>query len=452
MLPEQRTALDDIIGKIRAGRLTRRGFLERAAAIGLASSAAVSLLEACGGNSNSNGGNGAAKNIVWTSEQDPSNTYKALVDDFNKTIGQQKGIHVTWQQGPAKTDDLLTQYTNMLRARSSSTDVLSIDIVFPAQFAASQWTTPISDSQWPSSERQNYLPGPIQGCTYQGKLWAAPLRTDLGLLYYRKDLVSKAPATWDDLAKSAAAVSPSKVKYGYVWQGDQYEGLVCDFSEVLYGYGGSILDSNDPTKVTVNSPEAKQALAQMVSWVGTISPAAVTTYQEEPSRNVWQNGDAAFMRNWPYAYGLGNDPKESKIANKFDITALPYGGSNTVGHSAIGGWNLAINAFSKNPDAVWEFIHYMLQNDAQKRIAIDGSRTSTLQSIYTDSDVLAKQPLFGKLGPILKNALPRPVSPKYSDVSDAIQRNVYQALKKQVSVDAALSNLEADLKKAVAAS
>ncbi|HLZ55888.1 MAG TPA: ABC transporter substrate-binding protein [Ktedonosporobacter sp.] len=451
MLPEQRRILDESLSKMRAGRLTRRSFLERTVAVGLSSSAALALLEACGGTSNSSGGNGAAKNLVWVSEQDPSGTYQALVDAFNKGPGQQKGIHVTWQAGPAKTDDLLTQYTNMLRARSGTTDVLSIDIVFPAQFAASQWTVPISETQWPSSEQQNYLQGPIKGCTYQGKLWAAPLRTDLGLLYYRTDLSSTPPATWDDLTKAAQAASPSKVKYGYVWQGDQYEGLVCDFVEVLYGFGGSVLDSNDATKVTVNSPEAKEALTRMVSWVGTISPAAVTTYQEEPSRNVWQNGDSAFMRNWPYAYKLGNDATQSKIAGKFDITSIPFGGSSTTGHSAIGGWNLAINAFSKNPDATWEFIHYMVQSDAQKQIAIQGSYTSTLQSVYSDSDVLAKQPLFGKLGPILKNALPRPVSPKYSDVSQVIQRNVYQALKKQVSVDAALANLEADLQKTVTA-
>ncbi|WP_220196947.1 ABC transporter substrate-binding protein [Ktedonospora formicarum] len=451
-MPEQRIALDDMLLKMRAGRLTRRSFLERTLTIGLTSSAAISLLEACGGNSNSSGGNGAATSLFWTSEPDPSNAYQTLVDTFNKTLGQQKGIYVTWHQGPAKTDELLIQYTTMLRARSASTDILSMDIVYPASFAASQWTVPISDTQWPASERAKYLSGPIQGCTYQGKLWAAPLYTDLGLLYYRKDVIPSKPTTWDDLTSAASAVSPSKVKYGYVWQGDQYEGLVCDFVEVLYGYHGSILDGNDPTKVTVNSPEAKQALARMVKWIGTISPLSVTTFQEEPTRNIWQNGDAAFMRNWPYAYALGNDSTQSKIANKFDITGLPYGGSGTVGHSAIGGWNLAINAFSKNADAAWEFIHYMLQNDAQKQLALQGSRASTLQSIYTDSEVLAKQPLFAKLGPILKNALPRPVSPKYSDVSEAIQQNIYQALKRQVSVDAALSNLETDLKHITATS
>lgn len=448
MFSAQRTEMDEIIRKMRSGRISRRSFLERAGAIGLASGAAMSLLEACGGSSGGSGGGGSTTNLVWLSEQDATGTYAALVTEFNQTIGKQKGIHVTNQQ-VSSTDDLLARYTNMLRARSASVDVMSIDIVYPAQFAASQWTIPITDSQWPSSERAKYLPGPIQGCTYQGKLWAAPLRTDLGVMYYRKDLISKPPTTWDELASAAKGASPSKVKYGYVWQGSQYEGLVCDFVEVLYGYNGSILDANEPTKVTVNSPEAQQALTQMVSWVGTISPAAVITYQEEPSRTVWQNGDSAFMRNWPYAYALGNDAKQSKVAGKFDISEIPHGGSGTVGHSALGGWNLAINAFSKNGDAAWEFIKFMLQPEAQKKLAINASLTVSLQSIYADSDVLTKQPLFGKLGPILKNALPRPVSPQYSDVSDAIQRNIYQALKKQVNVSTALSNLERDLKAAI---
>jgi multiple sugar transport system substrate-binding protein len=446
MFSEQRSEMDEIIKKMRNGRMNRRSFLERAGAIGLTSGAALSLLEACG----STTGNGSTVNLVWLSEQDATGTYVALVNEFNQTIGKQKGIHVTSQQ-VVNTDDLLTRYTNMLRARNASVDIMSVDIVYPAQFAASQWTVPITETQWSSVERANYLPGPIQGCTYQGKLWAAPLRTDLGLLYYRKDLVPTLPTTWDSLVSIAKSVSPKSVKYGYVWQGAQYEGLVCDFVEVLYGYNGSILDSNDPTKVTVNSPEANQALSQMVSWVGTISPPAVTTYQEEPSRIVWQDGNSAFMRNWLYAYALGNDASQSKVANKFDITSIPYGGSGTVGHSAIGGWNLAINAFSKNTDASWEFIKFMLQPEAQKKLAINASLTGTLQSIYTDSDVLAKQPFFKKLGPILKNALPRPVSPKYSDVSNVIQLHIYQALKKQVSPSNALSQLEKDLQKIVQA-
>ncbi len=440
MFPEQREALDEILVKIRAGRITRRTFLERAIALGLTSTIAGSLLEACGGSSQSSG----PVNIVWQSEQEPTGTYSALADSFNKS---QKDVHVTWLQGPSSTTDFLQKLTTMLRARSHSVDVMSIDIVYPAEFAANQWTTPIDD-KWPASERANYLNGPILACTYNGKIWAAPLRTDLGLIYYRTDLISSPPKTWDDMT-TMAQQAIARSKYGYVWQGAQYEGLVCDFVEVLHGYGGAVLDPNNPKKVTVNSPEAVLALTRMVSWVGTISPDAVTTYMEDVARNVWQQGNSVFMRNWPYAYSLGNDPSQSKIAGKFDIHSMLYGGSNTVGHSAIGGWNLAINAFTPDANAAWLFMHYMLQPDAQKALAIKASLTPTLKSTYQDPDVQTKQPLFTKLAPILLTALPRPVSPVYPDLSNAIQLNIYQALKKQVSPQAALSNLQSQLQSLV---
>jgi ABC-type glycerol-3-phosphate transport system substrate-binding protein len=213
----------------------------------------------------------------------------------------------------------------------------------------------------------------------------------------------------------------------------------------LYGYGGSVLDPNNPKSVTVNSPQGVQALTQMASWVGTISPAAVTTYQEPQTLAAWQDGDAAFMRNWPYAISQSNDPKASKIPNKFNEHTMLYGGSNTVGHSCIGGWQLGINAFSKNPDAAWKFVQYRLSPDAQKTVAVQLSLLSTLKSIYTDSDVLAKYPFFSKMGPIVQTALPRPVSPFYPDISQAIQLHVHQALTKQTSPSAALSQLQSDL-------
>lgn len=440
MTPEKREVLDEIIVKIRSGRMTRRTFLERAVAVGLTSSAAVSLLEACGGTSNSTGGNGQTTMLTWTSEHDSTGVYKQLADQFN---AQNNGVHVAWTNGPTDTGQQLTIFTTMLRARSHAVDVMSMDIIWPAQFGSNGWTVPLDD-KWPASERANYLPGPLQGCTYQGKLWAAPLRTDTGLIYYRKDINPTPPNTWNDLVKMAQA-SAGKTKVGYVWQGAQYEGLVCNFVEVLYGYGGAVLDKNNPKSVTVNSPEAVQAMTQMVSWVGTISPTSVTTYKEEDARSSWQDGDAAFMRNWPYAYVLGNDPKTSKIAGKFDVHPMLYGGSGTVGHSCIGGWNLGINAFSQNSDAAWKFIHYMLQPPAQKLSAIQASVLPTLKSIYTDSTVLAKVPFFNKIQSIVPNAQPRPVSAVYPDVSNAIQLRVHQALTKQASPADAMKSLASDL-------
>lgn len=441
MVPEQRDALDEIIVKIRSGRMNRRTFLERAIAVGLSTSAAATLLDACGGTTNSTGGNGQTTNIVWQSENDTSGTYPAIVDAYNKS--NKDGVHVTWRNGPSGTGDILTIYDNTLRAHSGNIDVMSIDVVYPAEFASNGWTVPL-DSRWSASDRANYLPGPIKSCTYNGQIVAAPLRTDLGVLYYRKDIVSTAPTTFDELT-SMAKSNAAKAKYGFVWQGSQYEGLVCDFSEVLHGYGGDVLDPSDSKKVIVNSSEGVQALTEMVSWVGTISPTSITTFTEEPCRQAFQNGDAIFMRNWPYAYSLGNDPTKSKVAGKFDIHALPYGGSGTVGHSTVGGWNMAINAFSKNPDASWSFIKYMLGADAQKQLAIKGSFTPSLQSVYSDAAVQTAQPLFTKLQPILQNSLPRPVSPVYPDLSNIIQNHVHQALTKQASPADALSALQTEL-------
>src|SRR5947209_18801298 len=228
MVPEQREALDEIIVKIRAGRMTRRTFLERAIALGLTSTAAGSLLEACGGSSSSGGG-GQTTNIVWQTENDTSGTYPAIVDTYNKT--NRDNVHVTSHNGPSGTGDILTIYDNTLRARSGSIDVMSIDVVYPAEFASNGWTVDLS-SRWPASDRANYLPGPLKSCTYNGQIVAAPMRTDLGVLYYRTDIISTAPSTFNDLT-SMAQSNKSKTKYGYVWQGSQYEGLVCDFVEVL---------------------------------------------------------------------------------------------------------------------------------------------------------------------------------------------------------------------------
>lgn len=437
MNPEQREVLDEIIVKIRAGRITRRTFLERAIAVGLTTTAAGSLLEACGGGGAPSGG---PTTLVWQTENDTSGTYPAIVDTYNKT--NKDNIHVIWHNGPSVTTDILTIYDNTLRARSGSFDVLSIDVVWPAEFSSNGWTVDLT-SRWPASDRANYLSGPISSCTYNGMVVAAPLRTDLGILYYRTDIISTPPTTYDDLTNLAKS-NASKARYGYVWQGSQYEGLVCDFVEVLGGYGGTVLDPNNSKSVTVNSPQGVQALTEMVSWVGTISPISISTFTEEPARQAFQNGDAIFMRNWPYAYSLGN-ASGSKIAGKFDIHSLPYGGSGTVGHSAIGGWNMAINAFSKNPDASWSFMQYMLGPDAQKQLAIKGSFTPALKSVYNDPDVQAKQPLFTKLAPVLQNAISRPVSPVYPDLSNIIQNHIHQALTKVVSPTAALSALQSEL-------
>src|SRR5579859_1146320 len=419
MLPAQRRALDESIVKMRVGRLKRRTFLERIGALGLSASAANALLAACGGTGDSTSGNGSAINITWQSEYDAQGVYQTLVDTFNRT--NKDGIYVTYLNGLQDSGQLRANYLDMLNSRSDANDIISLDIIWPAEFATNQWTVPLQD-RWPTSERANYLPGPLAGCTFDNQVWAVPLRTDAGLLYYRKDLFPTPPQTWEELtAKARQTRSQGSTRFGYVWQGAQYEGLVCDFMEVVYGYGGSVLDSRNSQKITVDTPEALAALSIMASWINDISPLEVTTYKEDDANAAWMNGDAAFMRNWPYAYTLSNNASRSNVAGKFDIAPLPHGGKEIVGHSIIGGWQLGINAFSNadKVDAAWKFIHYMIGPAAQKTLALEASLAVTLKSVYQDQDVLDKNPIFKNLGAILPNALPRPVSPQYADVSNA---------------------------------
>jgi multiple sugar transport system substrate-binding protein len=239
---------------------------------------------------------------------------------------------------------------------------------------------------------------------------------------------------------------------GISGRGNSYEGLVCNFVEVLSGYGGAVLDKTNPRRVIVNSPEAMQALAEMVSWVGTISPLSLTTPTGNPEFMVyaeWEAGQAAFMRNWG-ADAVGLDTRTAKVVGTFDVHSTLSGGNNTKGHSCVGGWDLGINAFSKNIDASWAFIHYLLGADVQKALALSQVHFPTLQSVYDDAEIVAEVPMVKHLKPIFLDALPRPFSPVYSDMSAAIQLHVHQALTRQTSPAEALSALQADLQTIIA--
>jgi multiple sugar transport system substrate-binding protein len=449
MLSKQQEDLNAII--VPSGRMTRRTLLKHASAIGLLGW----LLEACDTPATTNTSTatgGTPVTITWESEHDDKGIYSLLVQTFNNT--NRDGIRVNYINGPPDSGQQHDEITSQLQ-KGQGPDVLSMDVIWTDEFASNKWIVPLSDQYtWPGSERSKYLSVPLQAATAQGKIWAAPFRTDVGLLYYRTDITLTPPKTWAELITQAEqAQSSGQTKYGYVWQGAWYEGLVCDFVEVMESFGGHVLDPNDPTKVTVNSSGALQALTEMVSWVGTISPSAIITFKEGDTLSTFQSGDAAFMRNWLYAYSESSDASQSRVAGKFDVAPLPSNTLSAMGHSCIGGWQLALNAFSskQKQDAAWQFIRFLIQEDAQQFAAINGAFTVTLQSIYSNRYVLEQNPFFAKLGPIFQQARlrPRPNSPRYQDISKAIQKRVYQALTKQSTPIAALNALQTDLQQIV---
>ena len=157
--------------------------------------------------------------------------------------------------------------------------------------------------------------------------------------------------------------------WGFVFQGNAYEGLTCDALEWVKSNGGGQIIEADGT-ISINNPKAAAALETAKSWVGTISPPGVLAYQEEESRGVWQTGNAVFMRNWPYAYALGNGA-DCAVKGKFDVTTLPAGdGEGARSAATLGGWNLAVSKYSKNPDAAIELVKWIASPEMQKYRAL----------------------------------------------------------------------------------
>ena len=355
----------------------------------------------------------------------------------------------------ASSNERLGLFQQQLSAGSSDVDVYQIENIWPGLLA--DYFVDLKEYV-PEATIKEFFPSMIEADTVDGKLVDLPWYGDAGLLYYRKDLLEKygykaAPTTWTQLATMAAKIQAGERKtnpnfWGYVWQGAAYEGLTCDALEWIYSFGGgTIVDGKG--NITVNNPRAAAALDMAAKWVGTISPKGVTTYKEEDSRGVWQAGNAAFMRNWPYAFPLGNGDT-SPIKGKFDVVVLPKGPGATGKNAAtFGGHSLSVNRFSKNIKAAADLVIYMTSAEVQKERAIVGGYNPSRPAVYKDAEVLKASPFLGRLFDVFANAVVRPTTitaTKYPRVSEAFWNAANSVLTGQAKGAAAMKALEAELK------
>jgi trehalose/maltose transport system substrate-binding protein len=424
-----------------AGRgISRRDFLK----IGGAGLAGAALLGAagCGGG----GGGGGSGDIVFAMGADRTGTDKKLIDKFNQ---QNKGnFQVTYREMPTASDQYFDQLRTEFQAGASEIDVMGSDVIWPAQFAANGWVLDVSD-YFPKSEQQKFLQGPINSLIYEDGIYGAPWYTDAGMLYYRMDLleesgISQPPATWDELKEMADQVSQETgTKYGFVFQGAEYEGGVCNGLEYIWTHGGDVLDGNT---VVIDSPEAAAGLQTEYSMVtGGVAPQAVSTYKETETDPTFLNGDAVFARNWPYMYGLAGTEDYPKVKpEQVGAAALPVGEGGPTA-SALGGWNMMINANSEKQDSAWEFVQWMTAPEQQKFRALNGAFLPTITSLYEDQEITQKVPVVGLGQEALKNSRPRPVSPFYSDMSLKMAEQFNRALKGDVSPEQAVKTLQQEL-------
>jgi multiple sugar transport system substrate-binding protein len=346
---------------------------------------------------------------------------------------------------PANTDTQHDAYVTYLSARESNIDLYSLDVIWTAEFARAGWIVELPADY---IEGDAFLDGPLQSVTYAGKLYAVPWFTDAGVLYYRKDLLEEAglpvPETWTEFREACREVAGSRGMEGFVWQGARYEGLVCDFLEFLWSVGGDL-----DRETLIERPAAAErgiveALGLMLSFLESdISPGGVLTYKEEDSRRLFTEGQALFLRNWPYAWSMA-EGEGSKIKGLAGIAPLPHSEGNT-GYSTIGGWNVALSSYSKHPDEALEFLRFITGEKSMKERAIKGGYLPTLKSTYGDPDVLDANPHFSRFFEVFQNTRNRPRSPHYPRISDVIQENVHRALTYGIEPEAAAANIVREL-------
>lgn len=374
---------------------------------------------------------------------------KKTTEDWAKKTGNTVKLFTP----PQSTTDILALFRQMFAAKSSDLDVINVDVVWPGMIKDHL----IDLKPYSKGVEKEHFPSIVANNTADGKLIAMPWFTDAGMLYYRKDLLEKhgekAPTTWEELAATAKKIQDAERKagnadmQGFVFQAKAYEGLTCNAVEWLWSYGGgNIVD--DKGNITVNNPKAAKALNTAASWIGTIAPTGVLNYGEEDARGVFQSGNAVFMRNWPYAWSLGNG-KDSKIAGKIGVSALPKGGADGKNAATLGGWQLAVSKYSKHPKEAADLVMYMTSKEIQKERAIKGSYNPTIPSLYQDKDVLAAAPFFGDLYNVFTSAVPRPATAtglKYNEVSAAFWNATHDVLSGKEKAETSLGKLEGKLK------
>jgi trehalose/maltose transport system substrate-binding protein len=374
--------------------------------------------------------------------------FKTLVKPWEEATGNT----VTLVPMPASTTDQFGQYRLWLAAGATDIDLYQTDVIWAPQLADHF----VDLTEVAKDLAPQHFPSIIESQTVNGKLVALPIFTDAPALYYRKDLLDKygkqPPKTWAELTETAQMIQDAERAegkadmWGFVWQGNAYEGLTCDALEWVKSHGGGQIVEPDGT-ISINNPNAVAALEQAKSWVGTISPEGVLAYQEEESRGVWQTGNAVFMRNWPYAYGLGNGD-DSAVKGLFGVTTLPVGKEGDSSAATLGGWNVAVSKYSTKQEAAISLAMYLAGPEAQKQRAIAESNLPTIIALYDDADIAAAQPIIPQWKEVFLNAVPRPSAPtlgKYNEVSAKFWSAVHSTLSGEGTAAENLELLEVEL-------
>lgn len=345
---------------------------------------------------------------------------------------------------PNDADGQRIQLGLELGAQGAGFDVLGLDVIWTGEFAEYGWIDPLSDLR--GEAEQKILEGPLKTAIYSGDLWVMPYTSNAGFLYYRTDLVPAPPKTWDEAVRVGKAVAERAGIAPYTGQGAAYEGLVVNYLELLWGAGGDVL-TDSPVEVRFNTTDAASIAADFMrdsARDGFYAPG-FNTMQEQQAQTTFAAGRAVFMRNWPSFYAVMADPANSEIVGKYGVAPLPvFRQEETTG--ALGGFNLALSAFSRRKDAARAFIRFASLDERSQVELGRGARPPVLKTAYTQ---LQDDPVMGLLGQVLPGAKPRPPVPFYNDISVVMQEQIFSAYTGQRPVPVALEAIQRSIQTTV---
>ena len=383
----------------------------------------------------------------WTTK-----TFSEAREQELQQFTRETGIRVKLLPSPESARQKLALWQELLGAGASGPDVYGIDVIWPRILNENF----IDLKPYFTGEISAQFPAIAASYTVDNKLMAMAYRADMGLLFYRTDLLRnygyrEPPKTWDELEIMAARIQAGerakgkKEFWGLVWQGGAAEALTCNALEWQAAEGGGQIIEKDKT-ISVNNPHAIRAWQRASRWVGSISPRSVIGYEEWDAQNVWIAGDAVFMRNWPTAY-VDSQAAGSPIRNKFDMALLPGGKAGRVG--TLGGAGLGVSRFSTHRHEAVELVRYLSRKDIQVKRSSALAVPPTLPELYDMPEVLERNPRFALLSRAFRNGIvSRPsnvTGEKYQDVTDAYIQAVHSVLTGEKIASAAAVDLEKDL-------
>jgi multiple sugar transport system substrate-binding protein len=412
----------------------------------LATAVPVAGCSSSKGSGGSSGGDNSRGPITFVTGKDNSGTMPFIANAWNADHPNEK---VTIKQQSDQADQQLSDLEQHFQAKDAGYDVVTVDVVWTAEFAAKGWLVPLKDKY--NLDTGQLLPATVKAATYNGTLFAAPYASDGGLLYYRKDLVPTPPKTWDEMiadcqGKTVGTITGSKPAC-YAGQYFKYEGLTVNAAEAINAAGGVIVKEDGKTP-DVNTDAAAKGLDFLVNgFKDGYIPKEALGFKETESLNAFQDGKLVFLRNWPYADAILAG-KDSKVAGKFDIAPLP--GPDGHGASSLGGHSVAISQYSKHKATDIDFLKFLESDKIQRNDLTQGTLAPVITSLYSDPDLVAKFPYLPTLLASIQTAVPRPVTPFYPAVTEAIETNVYAALQGQKSTKDALASLQSAIQSATA--